>query len=448
MSPPTGDEARAAVVPEDRTRPLVSFGAALDENSSESTDITPSVKLEKDDEKTSMVTEPRQPCNNGGGIERPANRKNTVDMIRASGPSRIFNPTSVRIDVRRPQNNNEDANEPPAGASSRADLAVLWRSRDNRKGRGSVSVPNSAYPIPHNAPPMTLNVKNLLLGILRVITTFPYWDMAFWSGWSYSIGSALFVIDGAFAFGPIAFPSTAFSGEAEYAVPLLFFIGTLFYEVGATMAYLEAVNDGSFAGSALRRFLDGHEDEKKEMLDEHLHDFFHRMIPHQRHGEALDDSQAAVDPEAGWQTRDTPARPGSIYPDSMHPAPRRGGLDYGPTEEGEATEYLTWRWWPTWHRLRTHHIYEIGYLACTIQLFGATLFGIAGIVLLPGILTNLSQWQQNAAYWIPQIVASVCFLSAGLLFTVETQEKWWKPKYRDLGWWIGFWAILGSVGFL
>jgi hypothetical protein len=295
---------------------------------------------------------------------------------------------------------------------------------------------------------MTLNLKHLRDGIIRMFTTFPYWDMAFWSGWSYSFGSLLFVIDGAFAWVPIAFPSTTFAGEAEYAVPLLFFIGTLFFELGATMAYLEAVNDGSFAGSALRRFLDGHEDAKKEMLDEKLHNLVHHLVPQQRDDDTTEKSQANVDPEAGWQTRDTPARPGSIYPGSMKPAPRRGGLDYGVTEEGETTEYLTWRWWPTWHRLRTHHIYEIGYLACAIQLFGATLFGIAGIVLLPGILTSLSQWQQNAAYWIPQIVASVSFLSAGLSFTLETQEKWWKPKYKDLGWWIGFWAIVGSMGFL
>lgn len=34
------------------------------------------------------------------------------------------------------------------------------------------------------------------------------------------------------------------------------------------------------------------------------------------------------------------------------------------------------------------------------------------------------------------------------MFTLECQRKWWKPEPGVLGWWIGFWAIVGSVGFL
>ncbi|KAK5736449.1 hypothetical protein LTR17_007445 [Elasticomyces elasticus] len=69
------------------------------------------------------------------------------------------------------------------------------------------------------------------------------------------------------------------------------------------------------------------------------------------------------------------------------------------------------------------------------------------IVILPGILDSLNAWQTNAAYWIPQIVAAACFLVASIMFTLETQEKWWKPEPKVLGWWIGVWSIIGSVGF-
>ncbi|KAK1816071.1 hypothetical protein LTR12_009493 [Friedmanniomyces endolithicus] len=69
------------------------------------------------------------------------------------------------------------------------------------------------------------------------------------------------------------------------------------------------------------------------------------------------------------------------------------------------------------------------------------------VVIMPGILDNLDTWQTNAAYWIPQIVASAFFLIASIMFTFETQEKWWKPEPGVLGWWIGFWSIVGSVGF-
>jgi hypothetical protein len=196
------------------------------------------------------------------------------------------------------------------------------------------------------------------------------------------------------------------------------------------MAYLEAVNDGSFHGSAMRRLMDGHEEANKQMLDEKLHDFFGHLVPHHK----SNGKEADVEADAEHKAK------------AKAPCRRRGGIDLG-GEEGEFRPYFTWRWWPTWHVLRTHHIYEIGYLACTIQLFGVTLYGITGIVVLPGILDSLNEWQTNAAYWIPQMVAAACFLIASIMFMLETQDKWYKPTPGLIGWWIGAWSVAGSVGF-
>lgn len=90
----------------------------------------------------------------------------------------------------------------------------------------------------------------------------------------------------------------------------------------------------------------------------------------------------------------------------------------------------------------------MGYVACTIQLFGATLYDITGVIVLPGILDSFADGQELGGYWIPQVVASTCFLTAGLMFTLETQQKWYKPEQTVIGWWIGVWATVGSVGFL
>jgi hypothetical protein len=109
-------------------------------------------------------------------------------------------------------------------------------------------------------------------------------------------------------------------------------------------------------------------------------------------------------------------------------------------QEKGKVEYLTWRWWPNWHRLRTHHMYEVCYVSVAIQPFGATLYGVTGVVNLPGILDSLKPWQENWTFWIPPIMASVCFLTAGFSFTVETQQKCYKPEFGVLGWHIGLWA--------
>jgi hypothetical protein len=298
--------------------------------------------------------------------------------------------------------------------------------------------------------PLHIHLRNAVYGSLTMFTTFPYWDMAFYSGWSYTWGSVLFVIDGVWAWSPLQWPESEFKGETKYGVSLLFFIGALFYQLGAVMAYLEAVNDGSFGGSAMKRFLDGKDEEMKRFMDRRLHMFFGHMIPH-HHSHDSDEEpekEKPVDPEAGWRTRDREERPGSIYPTGKAPAPRRGGVDMGPTEEGEFHEYLTWRWWPTWNALVTYHIKDMGYVACVIQLFGATLYGICGVIGLPGILSNFTWKQTLGGYWIPQAVASVCFLVAGIMFTLITQEKWYRPLPHRIAWWIGFWAVAGSVGFL
>jgi hypothetical protein len=199
---------------------------------------------------------------------------------------------------------------------------------------------------------------------------------------------------------------------------------------------------------------ENNDEDQKEMVDAKLHLFLHHLNPshhhhHHRHAAAA----AAVDPELGWKTKDLP----DDLPDHEDPAPqpRRGAFDLGPSSIGSSTlesgstyTLHPFRFLPTWHNLATHHIHSIGFLACTVQLIGTTIFVVTGIVALPGILENLVQWQLNAAYWIPQIVASAFFIAASLLFMLETQEKWWRFEPGVLGWWIGAWSLVGSCGFM
>ena len=307
------------------------------------------------------------------------------------------------------------------------------------------------------------------LGVLQHIwtmfSTFPYWDMAFWSGFAYAVGSAMFIIDGAFAFAPLASPNKHWpEGEDKIAGPVLFFLGAVIcYQTGAVMAYFEAINDGCFAGVAMKRFWnEGSDEDKKKLLDGKLHTFFGHIV-HHHHRHDSDNSNEVhpnemgektgeyvggdTDVEAAWQATtnaDTEAQPDPLQ-DTLS---RRPAVDHGPANQEAFNEYMTWRWWPTWHALRTYHTRELGYVACSIQLLGATLYGVTGIVVLPGVLSSLAWWQKIAAFWVPQVVASVCFLTAAIMFTLESQDVWYKPLLGTVRWWIGGWAAIGSVGFL
>ena len=301
--------------------------------------------------------------------------------MKVTGPLKGFNPTNVRMRVKF----GGDAKE------ADREMGIIWRSRDNRKGRNSIVIPRTSMAYPNlpskNRPVYTSSFKGVGRNLYRMAFSFPYWDMAFWSGWSYTWGSVLFVIDGVWAWGPVGW-DVEWKGIDTYAIGIFFFIGALLYQVGAVMAYLEAVNDGSFHGSAMKRFLEGHQDEQKRMLDEKVSNFFGHLNPlHEKKKHAKEEAEEKkmhdIDPEAGWKTIHRRERPGSIYPGMQKPGPRRGGVDLGEAEEGESHEYLTWRWYPTWHALKTHHIYEIGYIACSIQLFGATLYAWCGLVSVP-----------------------------------------------------------------
>lgn len=288
-----------------------------------------------------------------------------------------------------------------------------------------------------------------------MLTTFPYWNMAFWSGWCYSIGSALFIISSCISWVPLAFPDV---GESEnlqtYGGPLTFFFGACLYQIGGVMAYLEAINDGCFAGAAMKRLLEGHQDIERELLDAKLHTFFGHLIPHHHHDDDDDEQNGTSEaPQSNWESiTNSNSRPEDVYDEAKERVERRQGVDHGSAsaqqQSGEVREYLVWRWWPTWHSFIHYHIRELGYVACTVQLFGVTLFGVTSIVILPGIYDSLSQWQLVAAYWVPQTVASCCFIIASIMFTIMAQERWNKPKWGAVSWWIGIHALIGSIGFL
>jgi len=82
-------------------------------------------------------------------------------------------------------------------------------------------------------------------------------------------------------------------------------------------------------------------------------------------------------------------------------AGKRKGMD--PDGEKLDEDARGWSWWPSRHELRTHYAREIGFWACSWQMFGATVFWISGFTGLPPILDSLSLPAENGVYWLPQV---------------------------------------------
>jgi hypothetical protein len=123
---------RAIAVPEEHARRSVGFGTACDPTNPESTDIASDAKFGGDHDTASRAEKPKRSLSNDGRVATPAKIKTTVDMISTAGPSNIFNPTRVRISVRH-QNDSSDTSKLTSSTDQGNDMALLWRSRDNRK---------------------------------------------------------------------------------------------------------------------------------------------------------------------------------------------------------------------------------------------------------------------------------------------------------------------------
>ncbi|EJD53114.1 hypothetical protein AURDEDRAFT_157681 [Auricularia subglabra TFB-10046 SS5] len=92
---------------------------------------------------------------------------------------------------------------------------------------------------------------------------------------------------------------------------------------------------------------------------------------------------------------------------------------------------------------------DLGLWAAGVQMVAATIFWMAGWTSLPIIFNSIEDKTILFAwvYWTPQL-AGIGFMISGLLFMLETQKKWYKPEWLNPGWHVGFWNIIGGLGFL
>ena len=237
-------------------------------------------------------------------------------------------------------------------------------------------------------------------------------------------GSLIWVINGFFVMLPVVSPSSAFPGESTWGGGLSALIGATVFEIGSVLLMLEAVNENrtDCFGWALEESADG---------IRHLRRQHHRNC---RHHHA----------QKGYLVSPKPPAPSAHVAGGEHQ--RRD--DASQQEQGPADwESRTWSWWPTWYEIRTHYIREIGFLACSSQMAGATIFWIAGFTALPDIDKHFSRKAENCAYWLPQVLGGTGFVVSSLLFMIEVQPRWYIAAPDVLGWHVGFWNLIGAVGF-
>ncbi|EGX93747.1 integral membrane protein [Cordyceps militaris CM01] len=304
-----------------------------------------------------------------------------------SGPLAFLNPTTAIFDICADDDGLPSEATDPEHGGERA--RVRWNAREFRKGRHVFVLPRAA-PLAHRLR-TTSRPRRVLLGLLRMATVFPYWDVSWLIGVCFTVGCALFIACGFFYWLPVAYPATAFAHEADVAGGVVAFVGATLFQVGAVLLMLEAWNDRAETkfGGAMETLLAD------------------RRFGLRRGGDK--EEEEVTRPENGGAPRDT--------------TPRRQPNPFGERE---------WQWLPSWHDVRTHYVYEIGFLASATMALGA-----GRDRLLP------AKW---GAYYLPYLVGGILFALASVLYVLETQPNWYTPQPCKMGWHVGVFNLLGGVG--
>jgi hypothetical protein len=251
----------------------------------------------------------------------------------------------------------------------------------------------------------TSHPRAVLKGIGRMFTTYPYWDISYLVAVLFTVGCLIFIACGLLAWLPLVRPSLAKSSSETKILSdwsgWTAFVGATLFQVGAILLVLEAWNEertGCF-GWALRRAVDGRE--RLEVKPDV------RRCRHHHQSRSKEKKNA---------------------------------------EKAGGEEKHQWQWYPSWHDLRTHYIHEIGFLASTILALGATVFYVSGILAIPQLYALLSPGVIYGLYYFTYLFGGVLFILSSALYILETQSKWYLPAPQLLGWHVGVWNMIGSVG--
>ncbi|KAI4151224.1 MAG: hypothetical protein LQ340_003624 [Diploschistes diacapsis] len=391
-----------------------------------------------------------------------------LDKDHVRGPFSFLNPTCARLDPthslldhyameqspgKSPQAHEEEEHTRPEPSQEMDGVAATsiqfeWRSRDNRKGRHKlvVTLADSASTTQYLTPPSSSTPRAILHGIWRMATWYPVWNVSYLVAITFTLGSVIWVLNAFFVWLPLVQPSTQFTNEITVAGGWTAFVGATVFEVGSVLLMLEAVNEnqaGCF-GWALERALESGDEEKEiggwkirpNKGCAHHHTNKGNFVGKRETGPTND-----VKSEKRMGTGIDESDSGRPDNDTASPS------SYTASSSTESAK--SWQWFPSWHDLTTHYIFELGFLACCAQMFGASVFWISGFTAIPQINAILAtnQADLNGAYWVPQIVGGTGFIVSGVLFMLETQPKWYIPVPKVLGWQIGLWNLIGAFGF-
>lgn len=271
-----------------------------------------------------------------------------------------------------------------------------------------------------------------------MFTLYPYWDVSWLIGLSFTIGCLIFVASGLFYWLPIAFPNTAFPRESSVAGGVSSFIGATLFQIGAVLLLLESYNDRAetqFGGAMEHLFVN-------------RLGIARRVKSHRCQHFDIEKAPGQVPARNGSLHRLLSTRDGEVFVTAAAAGQEDSKANVLASRDWKDKTHAEreWQWWPSWDDVRTHYLYETGFLASFIMSIGATVFYVCGILALPGVFEKLGEGVLQGVYYFCYLLGGVLFVVSSVLYILETQPNWYTPQPRKIGWHVGAWNLVGGIG--
>ncbi|KAK6600817.1 hypothetical protein H4I96_05487 [Botrytis cinerea] len=265
---------------------------------------------------------------------------------------------------------------------------------------------------------------------------FPCYDISYLVATISIFSSALWCIHACFVWLPPRLPSSEYSGEIAGAGGITAFLRATVFEFGSVQLMLEAVNEHRMdcLGWAVEEVWE-EEETGRRSHHPHPHPHLNRRNSIGRSVEIRGEEMRRKVCELLLISLSNLIQKMLIITANSLSSPT-----FPPPH--------SWQWYPSLSALSTHYLHSLGFLGCSSQMFGATIFWISGFTALPPLYTHLSSTlAQNVACWLPQVIDGMSFIICGIPFMLETQRKCYVPALSSLGWHTAARNLLGGIGF-
>jgi len=269
----------------------------------------------------------------------------------------------------------------------------------------------------------------------QMFTHFPWRDMSWMVGVTFAVGSAFFIVNGFFLLLPLTNPSTNFDSEL-YWTGATSLIGGVIFILGGFAGILEALNlnRGGQVTVIEGIVADGDISDMEMKSDEEAQRQINKIVAPFR------DS-----------TMDFPLRQTQTHtlPSNNSPSSSAANNNSNTTTATLPALYgsSSFLFWPNTPQLRTIYFRDLCFIAAVIQSIGTFIFMLAIITAFPGVidLTNVTLFY--TANLLPATLGGVLFITASVLQMITTQPNWYTPRPLSVEWHVGFWNVIGSIGF-